>query len=167
MIGSQPVRYCVAALFFLLGVVALNGIPNTEGFEYLRQAQTPLRWLLLLPPVLVLLAAYGMFRRLALGRYSMYALLALNLVVILLTVANSTLQWRWIIPSTIVAAATVYVHFESKSAPWRKPAQRRWLREGGFVAIYFAAVVLCVASAELVEGPRVKTLSGPVSVANP
>src|SRR5579859_3583445 len=73
MLGSQPVRYCAAALFFLLGVAALDRIPNTAGFDDLRE--TPLRWLLVLPAVLILLAAYGMFRRLALARYSMYALL--------------------------------------------------------------------------------------------
>ena len=123
MLGSQPVRYCAAALFFLLGVAALDRIPNTAGFDDLRE--TPLRWLLVLPAVLILLAAYGMFRRLALARYSMYALLTVNMPVIPLMVATSKLQWQWVISLAIVAAATVYVHVESKSAPWKQPLQRR------------------------------------------
>jgi hypothetical protein len=165
MIGSKPVRHCVAAAFFLLGVAALDGIPKQEGFDYLRE--TPLQWLFVLPPVLILLGAYGMFRRLALARYSMYVLLALDVPVIALIVATSNWQWRWIIIIAIHAAATVYVHLESKSAPWKEPVQRHWLREGGFMAIFFAAVVLYAVGAYLVHGPRVRTLSGPVSVVGP
>jgi hypothetical protein len=165
VIGSKPVRYCAAAALFLLGVAALADTPNTEVFDALRE--TTFRWFLLLPAVLVLLAAYGVFRRLALARYSMYVLLVLNAAAIPLMVATSNWQWRWIIAVVICVAATGYVHLESKSAGRRQPAQQHWLREVGFMAIYFAAVALCVVGADLVHGPQVRTLSGPVSVAGP
>jgi hypothetical protein len=165
VIGSTPVRYCAAATLFLLGFAALEGIPNTEVFDVLREST--FRWLLLLPAVLVLVAAYGVFRRLAVARYSMYALLALNVSAIPLMVVTSIWQWRWIIALVIWAAVTGYLHVESKSALRTKPTQRHWLREVGFVTLYFAAVALCVAGAELVHGPRVRTLSGPVSITGP
>src|SRR5262249_36282189 len=150
------------ALLLLFGLAALYATPSSDLFYELEF--TPFKWLLVLPSVLVLLAAYGLFRRLALGRYAMYALLAFNLLAVPVMVRRGHWEARWIVVLGLIAAITAYVHWDSKSVRQNNTMKRRWVREGGVMAIYVVAVVLCLVGADLVHGPRMRTLTGPIAV---
>ena len=164
MTTSNAVRLVVAVLLFLLGVAALDDVPSGDLFYSLRD--TSIRWLLIVPPVLVLLVAYGLFRRRPFARFAMYALMVLNLGVIPVMALTSHWEWHWIVALALTVAATIYVHRESKSAPQKRSDGRRF-RESGFAMIYVVAVLLCLLAADLAHGPRIRTLSGPVSVVRP
>jgi hypothetical protein len=163
--AAGTIRLCVAALLFLLGVVALDATPQQDFFHSLED--TGFQWLLLVPPALILLAAYGLWRRFVIARFAMYGLLTLNLAGAALMVYVSHWDWRWLLPLLLTVAASAYVQWDSKSRPRARLTGTRRLREGGFAAIYVLAVILSLVGAEVVHGPRTRTLSSPISVARP
>jgi hypothetical protein len=160
--NSKPIRISVAILLFLVGATSLySGLGGVLDLE-----EEPFSWFALVSSLLLLFSAYGFFRRFASARYAMYAYLVITLVVVGFIALQIAFTWQLMVAGVFALVTTFYVHQYYRA--FERQAARRYsrLKECGFLLIYGGMIFLCLLGASFTEEPRMKTLSGPVSVRN-
>lgn len=122
----------------------------------------------IIPALLYLWAAYGLLRQFASARYAMYLLAAYSAVSWgYLGLVFGHIPLHGIVMLVFVFAVTVFVHLHFKRAATDKSPAGSMLKEVGKFTLYVLLVLAILSVWDLLQGPTLKTLGGPVSIRRP